>query len=167
MTARLINLIEKKSLSYKSIFFNIMEDLCEYQLAVKEILPLTEMAIAYTKRGCLAGNFIQGFNNYEDYDDAQKEWLDIARKTENWNSKNFQVDACNQSIELFKSYDIRLDKVFISLITTAIAAKEIVSISDMGIQISLDKAIDSFGPISIKEENIGQQTIHLDIEGRW
>jgi len=149
------------------VFFNIFEDILEYQLFNDEISPLTEMAIAYTKRGCLAGNFIQGFNNYEDYDDAQKEWLDIARKTENWNSKNFQVDACNQSIELFKSYDIRLDKVFISLITTAIAAKEIVSISDMGIQISLDKAIDSFGPISIKEENIGQQTIHLDIEGRW
>jgi len=165
MTTRLVSLIEKYSDSNKGVFFNIFEDILEYQLFNDEISPLTEIAIAYTKRSCSAGMFTQGLHNYEIYNQARAEWLDTVKRTGQWNSKSFQSEAANQSFELFESYDIRLKKTLISAITTMVNAGKLISIADMGIQISVEEAIEKFGPINLKEENIGQQTIHIDTEG--
>ena len=165
MATRLVSLIEKYSDSNKGVFFNIMEDIVEYQLFADEIPPLTEMAIAYTKRSCSAGMFTQGLHNYEIYEEARAEWLDTVKRTGQWNSKSFQSDAANQSFELIESYDIRLKKTLISTITTLVNAGKLISIADMGIQISVEEVIEKLGPINLNEEKIGQQTIHLDFSG--
>jgi hypothetical protein len=159
---KLVFVINKNSKSDIGVFADIQQDVTDYIGDGMEMSFIRQMAIAYTLRTSAAGLFIQGVYNQEDYNVMKDFWLDTVKKTDHPNSKVFQTEAANQSFELIKSYDKRLTNTLISSIISPVNNGSLVSVADMGIQISLDEAISFFENNNLNEEDIGQQTFHID-----
>lgn len=126
---RLIDVVEKNLNNEWGIFANIMNDLGEYS---KEYGPndqhdniLRFMAYAYARRTAAAGLFLQGHWSREYYDYSSSFFKSVQLST--GQSVEFQENAAEQSIELLMSYDKRLDKKIIGLITGSVELNQVVS----------------------------------------
>ena len=132
---RLIYIIKKTNNLPEGIFANINNDLNGGLLAYTDgdinnyeetihANPLLFMAYAYARRTAAAGLFLQGVFDRENYLRASR--IFTAFQVNTYHTTNdhvgFQEEAANQAGELLSSYDSRLDKKVIAVITTMVEA---------------------------------------------
>ena len=117
---RLIDVVKKISNLHEGIFANINNDLGEYftQGNVSRSSPIVLMAYAYARRTAAAGLFVQGVFDRGTYKIASSTFT--AMQLHTGHTVEFQEEAARQAEELLGSYDSRLDKLTIGLITTMV-----------------------------------------------
>lgn len=110
--ARLVDCVEKIDESEDCVFCNIMNDLGTYidRVGLDES-KLRQMAYAYARRTAAAGLCAQGSWGKEEFDPSLNMFYSFQQTT--GQTVEFQKRAADQSIELFQSYDSRLDKKFL------------------------------------------------------
>lgn len=151
---RLIDLVEKKAKLDVGIFGNIQNDLAEYiSIAGQNEDKLRMMAYGYARRSSAAGLFLQGVFGKTEYVHASDMFKKLQLIT--GHTKEFQIDATNQSNELIASYDRRLTPEMISSITSLVelGLDKIVCLYDQGKIISVDEVLKILSPKEEKSEN--------------
>lgn len=113
---RLIDVIKKTNHFIEGIFANINSDLNEH--ISTDSPPIILMAYAYARRTVAAGLFLQGVFSREDYAQSSKKFKTFQMAT--GHSVEFQEEAAEQAYELLGSYDPRLNKEMIVLITSLV-----------------------------------------------
>jgi hypothetical protein len=160
---RLIDLVEKKAKLDVGIFGNIQNDLAEYiSIAGQNEDKLRMMAYGYARRSSAAGLFLQGIFGKTEYAHASDMFKKLQLIT--GHTKEFQIEATNQSNELIASYDQRLTAEMISKITSMVELEQVVCIYDQGKTMSVDEVLNILTPKEEKSENeleIIQQKIEI------
>ncbi len=114
---RLMDVVKKTNDLSEGIFANVNNDLNASMCDV--FPPLVMMAYGYAKRTTAAGLFLQGIFSRDEYNQATTIFKALQQTT--GQSVEFQKEAAAQSCELLESYDKRLDKNAIVLITSMVA----------------------------------------------
>ena len=112
----LIDIIKKTNNLQEGVFANINNDLNDHFRL--EYPPMIGMAYAYARRTAAAGLFLQGIFSRADYMQASKIFKCMQLQTEH--TIEFQEEASDQANKLLYSYDKRLTRRIISLITTLV-----------------------------------------------
>lgn len=149
---RLIDLVDKKAKLDVGIFGNIQNDLAEYiSIAGQNEDKLRMMAYGYARRSSAAGLFLQGIFGKAEYAHASDMFKKLQLIT--GHTKEFQIEATNQSNELIVSYDQRLTPEMISKITSMVELEQVVCIYDQGKTMSVDEVLKVLSPKEEKSEN--------------
>lgn len=113
---RLIDFIKKENIGTDAGFINIYRDLGE-QVPLSGN-PVLLMAHAYALRTAAAGLFLQGIFDREAYDEASNMFKGMQLHT--GQTVEFQEAAANEAYELLASYDARLTKEAIIVMTSMV-----------------------------------------------
>ena len=113
---RLKDFIKKENIATDASFINIYRDLGE-QVPLSGN-PALLMAHAYALRTAAAGLFLQGIFDREAYDEASNMFKDMQLHTDQ--TVKFQEAAANEACELLASYDARLTKETVTVMTSMV-----------------------------------------------
>lgn len=116
--------VEKKHNLEEGIFANINNDISIAFTDINEIPPIIYMAYGYTRRSSSAGLFLQGIFNESEYLYQVSMFKVIQQNTahlmnfKHYNDTiDFQEEAASMSIDFIQSYDQRLSRKIIFLMT--------------------------------------------------
>ncbi len=112
---RLEDLVEKKYNTKEGVFVNIMNDLAKFSSSDNLTDKLVKMSYAYARRTSGAGLYLQGILTRDDFNYQQMMFQIFQQKTEH--SVEFQEKAAEIANNFLLSYDARLTRNMISLIT--------------------------------------------------
>lgn len=137
---RLIHLVKKKADLEVGVFGNIQNDLAEYiSIVGQNEDKLRMMAYGYARRSSAAGLYLQGIFGEKEYAHTSDMFKKLQLIT--GHTKEFQIEATNQSNELIASYDQRLTPELISTITSMVELKQVVCAYDQGREFSVDEVL--------------------------
>jgi len=120
---------------------------------------LLVMAYGYARRFAAAGLFLQGIFNRDGYKQAKLVFQGLQLKT--GQTVKFQEDAFAQALEYIQSYDSRINREFVSLITITAENEETISIHEVGQQITFESLFEIFDR-SNKKNNVSEIDIDKD-----
>lgn len=98
----LVSLVKKAENSQYGIFAEINNDLGDFINNNENCSPELKMSYAYARRFAVAGLYLQGLVEKELYDHVKTIFVGIQNST--GQSIDFQESACNQAVDLVKSY---------------------------------------------------------------
>jgi len=106
---RLVSVVEKKENSEHELFVNINNDLALYieKVGLGED-PLRKMAYAYARRLVAGGMYMQGLIDRDLYDHVCTIFRGFQQST--GQTKEFQIEANEQAVELLLSYSTKLNR---------------------------------------------------------
>ena len=143
--ARLVTLVEKID-EHDSVFGRIQNDLALYIESVGENEDgLRKMAYAYARRTSAAGLYLQGIWNKEEYDYSSSMFKKFQMVT--GHTTEFQMQANQQALELYESYDRRLTHELTSAIIIS---------AETGHQWPIETYIEDHVLLKIMEETVSK-----------
>jgi len=160
-SSSLLSEVQKKENSEYGVFVNITNDLSDlsenYEL---DNDPLILMAYAYARRSAAAGLYLQGLCGKDVFDYVQNIFLHCQHKTEQ--SKEFQIEAANQSGELLLSYSPLLTEISISILMGLVRSGNVDALQKNGKTCTVDQLFNMINTIySEHEKNKIQDAIDI------
>ena len=116
---RLIDLVDKNENHELGLFANVQNDLGKYTEKVgngEDKLRL--MAYGYARRISAAGLYLQGAWKRDDYNHASMMFKNLQITT--GHTKEFQIAANEQAVELLESYDNRMSNELVGVMVSIV-----------------------------------------------
>ncbi|MBE0492686.1 MAG: hypothetical protein IBX44_10635 [Sulfurospirillum sp.] len=139
---RLIDVVKKNNNLPEGIFSNINNDLNDSITEDHDIMIL--MAYGYARRVAAAAIYLQGTFNREHYNQASFIFKSLQLST--GQSVEFQEEAAKQAEELLTSYNSRIDKEFMAMVTNLVETNQVISAYEQNLFFSDEQILEMFSP---------------------
>lgn len=158
---RLIDVVKKNNNLPEGIFSNINNDLNDSITEADDIMIL--MAYGYARRTAAAAIYLQGTFNREHYNQASFIFKSLQLST--GQSIEFQEEAAKLAAELLASYNSRIDKDFVAMVTNLVESNQVVSAYEQNIFYSDEQILEMFNPTPWKRTLIKDLSYLSAIDG--
>lgn len=158
---RLIDVVKKNNNLPEGIFSNINNDLNDSITADHDIMIL--MAYGYARRVAAAAIYLQGTFNREHYNQASTVFKSLQFRT--GQSIEFQEEAAKQAEELLTSYNSRIDKEFMAMVTNLVETNQVISAYEQNLFFSDEQILEMFSPTPWKRTLIKDLSYLAAIDG--
>ena len=158
---RLIDVVKKNNNLPEGIFSNINNDLNDSITADHDIMIL--MAYGYARRVAAAAIYLQGTFNRVHYNQASTVFKSLQFRT--GQSIEFQEEAAKQAEELLTSYNSRIDKEFMAMVTNLVETNQVISAYEQNLFFSDEQILEMFSPTPWKRTLIKDLSYLAAIDG--